>query len=65
MNIRWHHLNAVPMCGGHHSWFDKHPIEKDEMMLEWLEMDYERLRLMALEHGDWHEKLEKVLEEEY
>ena len=61
-NIRWHYLNAVPGCAAHHLWMDTHPIEKDEMMLEWLEMDYEMLRDMALDDTiDWRLKLEEVL----
>jgi hypothetical protein len=61
-NVRWDHRNAVPLCAGHHWYFDNHPIEKDDIMLEWLEMDYELLRREALEHGHWREKLVEFLE---
>jgi len=60
-NVRWDDRNAVPLCAGHHKWFDTHPIEKDDMMLEHLEHEYTELHDLALEHGDWYEKLEEVL----
>ena len=62
-NIRWDTRNAVPLCAGHHKYFDTRPIEKDDMMLNWLEMDYTTLHDLALEHGDWYAILEKVLDE--
>jgi hypothetical protein len=60
-NIRWDERNAVAMCAAHHRYFDTRPIERDTMMLEHLELDYERLRREALDHGDWHLKLAKAL----
>ena len=60
-NVRWDARNAVPMCGAHHSWFDQNPIEKDDMILEWLGLDYEMLRLQALSNEDWRIRMETVL----
>ena len=63
-NVRWDERNAVSMCAAHHAWFDQHPIEKDDMMLEWLEMDYEELKDLALDDTiDWRVKMEEVLNE--
>jgi len=61
-NVRWDKRNAVPLCGAHHRWLDTHPIEKDDMMLEWLDLDYENLRLLALSHDNWRKKLGEVLD---
>jgi len=63
-NVRWDVRNAVPLCAGHHKWFDTHPIEKDDMMLEYLEIEYADLHDKALEIGDWWESLEEILYEE-
>ena len=59
--MRWDERNAVAMCAAHHRYFDTHPIERDDMMLEHLEMDYELLRREALEHGTWRLKLAEAL----
>ena len=63
-NVRWNRDNAVPLCAGHHKWFDTHPVEKDDMMLDYLEVDYRELHDLALEVRDWTVGLVKMLEEE-
>ena len=61
-NIRWHERNAVPGCAAHHLWMDTHPLEKDDMMLDILEHEYQELHDEALDMSiDWHERLEEVL----
>ena len=61
-NLRWHHLNAVPGCQAHHLWMDNNPIEKDDMMLDILEHEYQELHDQALDDTiDWRERLEEIL----
>ena len=60
-NTRWDKRNAVPLCAAHHRWLDTNPLEKDEMMVEHLEMDYELLRREALGDADWRDKLAEAL----
>ena len=62
-NIRWDTRNAVPLCAGHHKWFDSRPLEKDDMILDHLEEEYMDLHDLALEHLDWYAILEKVLDD--
>ena len=64
-NTRWDYRNVAPMCAGHHRWFDTHPIERDDMMLEQLGIDYEELRRQALDPShDWYEDVAYILEVE-
>lgn len=60
-NVRWHADNAVPLCAAHHRWLDLNPLEKDEMMRQWLLDDYEPLRQLALSDADWRLTLEGYL----
>ena len=64
-NIRWDIRNALPGCMAHHRWLDTHPIEKDDMMLEWLELDYEELHYLALQPKGWEGKMGKALREDW
>lgn len=60
-NTRWNPKNAVALCAAHHRWLDTNPLEKDVMMVEHLEMDYEALRREALSDADWRDKLAEAL----
>ena len=63
-NIRWDTRNAVPGCQAHHLYMDTHPIEKDDMMLDFLEHEYQELHDDALDDTiDWRTRLEEVLDD--
>lgn len=63
-NVRWDAGNAVAMCAAHHSYFDKHPVEREQTILVWLgEEGWRALKNRALDQTmDWRDCLVATLE---
>ena len=42
--------NAVALFPAHHRWFDTHPLEREDMIRDWLGDEYDEMRALARTH---------------